>query len=123
MKITPGQLKQLIKEEIIKEFDSDYFGSGIDYLIALAVYEGVDEIHLYGVCMSKKSEYAHQKPSVEHWIGIAKGRGVKVRVHGKNTAILRTKNYLMYGYQKPQAFVEKHHPGTITELDLMEKYG
>ena len=109
-------------QEIIEEFDSDYFGSGIDYIIALAVYEGATEIHMYGVMMELKGEYAHQKPSVEHWIGIAKGRGVKFVVHGERTTILRTCNGLMYGYQTPQAWVKKHHPDHIHLIDLLEKY-
>jgi len=103
-------IKKYPLEKIINRFDSDYFGSGIDYMVALAIYKGATEIHIYGVIMMSDTEYAHQKPSVEHWIGIAKGAGIKVRVHGIHSSLLKTKNNLMYGYHTPQAFVKDLYP-------------
>ena len=105
----PNSIKYPIKE-IINEFDSDYFAGGVDYAIALAIYQGATEIHLYGVLMIRKGEYAFQKPSVEHWLGVAKGVGVKVKVHGMFSTILKTKNYLLYGYNSPQSFVKEVNP-------------
>lgn len=110
------------KDDIIREFDSDYFGSGIDYIVALAIYKGATEIHIYGVMMAKGSEYAHQKPSLEHWIGIAKGRGVKVEVHGEHSSLLRTKNGLRYGYQEPQNWVRKHIPEQAELIEMLNNY-
>lgn len=55
-----------------------YLSSTIDYMLALAIYEGVDEVHLHGVDMSAHSEYAYQRPSCEYWLGIAKGLGMTV---------------------------------------------
>ena len=109
-------------DEIIKEFGTDYFGSGVDYIIALAIYEGATDIRLYGVCMMDKSEYAHQKASVEYWIGIARGRGIDVEVYGKHSVILKTRNGMVYGYQRYQEYVKKEDPNAITVVDLMEKY-
>ena len=117
----PNVKKYPIKE-IKQEFDTDYFGSGIDYMIALAIYQGASEIHLYGIIMAKGSEYSHQKPSVEFWLGIAKGRGVKVRIHGYYSAILKTKNFLMYGYQVPQDFTKKYHPDQVELLEMLKNY-
>jgi len=109
-------------EEIMKEFNTDYFGSGIDYMIALAIYEGATEIHLYGVFMMKGGEYYHQKPSVEFWAGYAMGRGIKFEVHGENTEILRTHNGLMYGYQTHQKWVKEFYPNQVSMSDLIERY-
>jgi len=109
-------------DDIIKYFGTDYFGSGIDYIIALAIYEGATDIHLYGVCMMDKSEYSHQKASVEYWIGFAMGRGIDVVVHGKHPVILRTHNWLIYGYQTPQAWVKKYHPDQPTMEELINKF-
>lgn len=91
-------------DEIIKEFDSDYFGSGPDFAIALAIYRGATEIHTYGILMVVEDEYFYQKPSFEHWLGIAKGRGVKTVIHDFNNlaSILKIPNGMMYGYNKPQ---------------------
>ena len=107
-------------EEIRKEFcDTDYFGSGIDYMIALAIYEKATEIHIYGVQMMKGSEYHHQKPSVEYWCGVANGRGISVTVHGYYSTILKTRNYMMYGYDLPQEFAKKYHPEQIKLLKVL----
>jgi hypothetical protein len=115
-------VKKYPLDEIVKEFDTDYFGSGIDYMIALAIYEGATDIHLYGVCMMTESEYAHQKASVEYWVGIARGRGIDIKVHGEHSVILKTRNGLIYGYQECQKFVKEENPDVITMADLMEKY-
>ncbi len=103
-------VKKYPLDEIIEEFDTDYFGCGIDYMIALAIYLGAKEIHIYGVWLALESEYAHQKPTVEFWLGIAKGRGIKVRVHGKKSQIMRTPSGMMYGFHLPQKWVEKYNP-------------
>jgi hypothetical protein len=115
-------IKKYPRDEIIKEFGVDYFGSGIDYIIALALYRGATEIHLYGVWMVLESEYSHQKPSVEFWVGFAMGRGVKVEVHGQKSSILKTRNGLMYGYQDHQAWVKKYIPNAVSLVELEERY-
>ena len=65
-----------------------YLSSSIAYEIALAIYEGFEEIHLYGVDLNTEAEYAWQKPGVEYWLGIAQGRGIKV-VLPANCPLLR----------------------------------
>lgn len=109
-------------DEIMIEFGTDYFGSGIDYIIALAIYKGATEIHMYGVCMMDASEYSYQKPSVEFWIGIAKGRGINIVIHGKYTELLKTRNGLVYGYQTFQNYVKKERPNEISMAELIEQY-
>jgi hypothetical protein len=49
-------------------------------MIALAILEGFEEIHIYGVNMSHFTEYQIQKPSVEYYLGLAKGLGIKIYV-------------------------------------------
>jgi len=102
-------IKRYPLERIIREFDSDYFNSGPDFAIALAVYKGFTEIHIYGILMVCKDEYFYQKPSFEHWLGIAKGRGVKVVIHDFNnlSSILRTANGMLYGFNIPQRWKQR----------------
>uniref|UniRef100_A0A6M3J494 Uncharacterized protein n=1 Tax=viral metagenome TaxID=1070528 RepID=A0A6M3J494_9ZZZZ len=88
--------------DVIEFFDTDYFSNTVDYSIALALIEGYDEIHLYGVNMEVGSEYIFEKAGVEFWIGMALGRGIKVIVHGQYSTIMRTKDGLLYGYGSPQ---------------------
>jgi hypothetical protein len=89
-------------EEIIDYFKTDYFSNTIDYALAYAVYKGYSEIHLYGINMETDTEYVHQKPSVEYWVGRAQGMGVRVFIHGEHSSIMYTKDRLLYGYDRRQ---------------------
>lgn len=92
-------------DKIKNYFGSDYFGSGIPYMIALAIYQGFTEIDIWGVFLSVSDEYAYQKPSIEFWIGMAMGRGIKVTVHGM-TRLLKNIRDQLYGYQTKQEVAE-----------------
>lgn len=71
------------RDEVYHRFQADYFRSSIDYMIAHAIMEieknGYNgKIALYGVDMAQDlpgivSEYAHQRPSCEYWIGVCRG--------------------------------------------------
>lgn len=50
-----------------------YFTNSISYMLAIAIDVGFDEIHVYGVDMATDSEYGSQRPSVEYFLGIARG--------------------------------------------------
>lgn len=88
-----------------------YFTNSISWMLALAVHEGVQEIGLWGVDMAQHgvgllSEYAHQRPSCELWVGIAAGRGIKVTIH-QNSDLLKTP--YQYGHDtEPLALRVKH---------------
>ena len=90
-------------DDVVAYFGSDYFGSTVDYAIALAVFRGFTEIDIYGVNLID-DEYAYQKPSMEYWIGMARGRGVKVTVNGSYTKLLKTRDGKLYGYDTEQRF-------------------
>ena len=55
-----------------------YFTNTISWQIALALAMGYKEIHLYGINMANDEEYKSQRPSVEYFVGLAEGLGVKV---------------------------------------------
>lgn len=84
-------------EEMIKHFGRDYFQSTLDFMIALALHEGFNEIHIYGVNMAVNEEYAYQRPSMTYWLGRAEGMGVKI-VLPEGCDIL--KQYFRYGYEE-----------------------
>lgn len=87
---------------IIEYFDTDFFSNTVDYAIALALYEGCTELCMYGVNMASPGEYAYQQSGVNFWCGMAMGLGVKVKVFGEISTIMRTKDGLLYGYSSPQ---------------------
>lgn len=65
------------KETVLESF-GNYFTNSISWMVAHAILEGVTELHIYGVDLAQGTEYAAQRPSCEHMLGIAQGRGVKV---------------------------------------------
>lgn len=73
-----------------------YLTNSITYEILLAVLEGFQEIHCYGVDMSHSTEYGSQRPSCEWAIGIAQGRGIKVYLPAESDLL---KTNFLYGYQ------------------------
>lgn len=55
-----------------------YFTSTVAYMLALALYEGVDEIGLLGIYMNNGEEYREQRSCVEYYLGIAKAARVNI---------------------------------------------
>ena len=55
-----------------------YLTSTMAYMLALALHEGVGEIRLAGIEMALGTEYVHQKPCLEFYLGMAIGKGVNV---------------------------------------------
>ena len=82
--------------ETIVEKYGNYFTNSVSYMIALAIEEGASEIHLYGVDMAGGGEYEEQRPSVEYFLGIAKGKGIKVHVPPESELL---KTMYLYGYE------------------------
>lgn len=65
-------------EEVSHCVGRRYFTSSPAYGLALAIYEEVDEIKLYGVNLASNTEYVEQRPCIEWLLGLAEGRGIKV---------------------------------------------
>ncbi len=65
--------------EIIRECGTDYFTNSISWLIGFALlHRGFKRIELYGIDMARSEEYESQRPSVEFFIGLARGRGIEI---------------------------------------------
>lgn len=88
-------------DEIVERYGTDWIGdtkrpyltSTAAYMLALAVYEHdngetVDEIRLAGIELSIGTEYFHQKPCVEFWLGMAMGRGIRIGQSPYGTSLL-----------------------------------
>lgn len=90
----PGAIRY--PREVITGLYGTYFTNSVSYMIAMAIFEGCDELAVYGVDMAQEGEYQAQRPSCEYFLGIAVGRGIKVII--PNTAdMLKTR--FLYGYQ------------------------
>ena len=82
--------------DVLKLF-GDYLTNTISYMMALALMEQFEEVHIYGVDMAVQSEYFYQRPSCEYFLGIMAGRGVRI-VIPKDSDLL--KNRFLYGYHE-----------------------
>lgn len=86
--------------DIITALNTDYFTNSISYMVAMAVYEKVDEIAIYGVDMAQDEEYAKERPSVEYFIGWARAAGIPVYIP-KESDICKAP--FLYGFQEESA--------------------
>lgn len=68
------------KAEVEENCGTNYFTSSIAWMLGLALLEGFEEIHVYGVDMAQETEYFEQRACCEFLIGVAAGRGIKTHV-------------------------------------------
>lgn len=101
-------------QAMIDEFGG-YFTNSISYMIALAIHERFEEIHVYGVDMAVGTEYNEQRPSCEYFLGIAVGRGIKIHIPLESD-LLKTR--FLYGFEQPrQDAWEAKLRKTISEME------
>jgi hypothetical protein len=77
---------------------SRYFTNQISWMMALAWYEGFEEIGVYGVNMATDSEYGHQRPSCEYLIGKMEQAGVRVTLPAE-CDLLKPPGGHLYGFE------------------------
>jgi hypothetical protein len=79
-----------------------YWCSSVDWMIADAINLEPEAIGLFGINMASDSEYVHQKPSASFYLGIAKGKGIKVIVPSSSEVLAGP---YMYGLEEmPRIF-------------------
>ena len=76
-----------------------YFTNTISYQLALAIYEGYEVIHVYGVDMAVGSEWTHQRASCEYFLGIIKGMGRELYIP-PTADLLKTR--FMYAFEEKE---------------------
>ena len=102
------------KERMVKAF-GNYFRSTFNYMLALAIDEQFTHIHLYGIDLISKGEYIEQRPSGEYFLGIARGRGIEVRVP-PDSSLLREG---AYGYD--QYTLAEQYEIRLNELTIRKR--
>lgn len=81
-----------------------YFTNTVSWMMALAIEQGYKKIGIYGVDMAQDSEYSHQRPSCEYFIGVARGLGIDVEIPRTSDLL---KNPFLYGFDDGGEFVAK----------------
>jgi hypothetical protein len=74
-----------------------YFTNSVSWMLATAILVAPEEIGIWGVNMAQDGEYAHQRPSVEFFAGIAFGRGIRLTIP-KGSDILKCGS--LYGVER-----------------------
>lgn len=70
---------RLPREELLAKYGPYFFTSSLAWMFALALeQEGVEEIGMWGVDMSAAEEYGQQRSGCQHFMWLAKERGIKV---------------------------------------------
>lgn len=87
--------------ELVQEY-GDYFTNGVSWMLALAIYMEYKEIQIYGVEMANSTEFALQKPSVTYFIGLARGKGIKV-YQPKESTLMRSP--FLYGIENEDKWI------------------
>ena len=85
-------------DDLVSKF-GNYFTNTISWEIALAIDLGFKEIRIYGVDMACDSEYGHQRPSCEYYLGVAAGLGIKIWTPD-TCDLLKTR--FLYGKDEPE---------------------
>ena len=72
----------------VREFFGGHqdFDGSISWMIALAIMEGFTDIDLFWFTLNSDN-HAAQIPNAQYWIGQAEGRGIRVSVHGEDSAL------------------------------------
>jgi len=73
---------------IAQQIGAPYFTSTIAYELALAWALQAGEVHVHGVALSLPGEIMSQRCCLEYWIGVLRGSGARVTVHG-DTALFQ----------------------------------
>ena len=106
-------------DDMVKMF-GDYFTNSISYMLALAIAEGFSEIWVLGVDMAVDTEYHWQRPSCEYFIGLARGRGIRVMLPDE-CDLLKTR--FLYGFHEIQelAFSKKLKSMRVSMIRRQQK--
>jgi hypothetical protein len=76
--------------------DKIFLTCSVAHMMALAIYEGYEEIQLYGIHEAVDDEYSCEMPSVLYWLGVAYGKGITVKISPESPLM---KGYFVYGYE------------------------
>lgn len=75
-RLLPPQDKKLSINELLRR-GRPYFTSTIAYMVAMAIYEGFEQILVHRMQVyTVNAEYFEQKACINFWLGIAVGRGI-----------------------------------------------
>jgi len=99
------------REAVLKKIGRgrDIFSDVICYMFALAIYDGFEQVDIWGVHMHPVQRDSQESALVHYWLGRVEGAGIKVNIHDYNDphcAILTNGVYWTgpgsYGHWNPE---------------------
>lgn len=103
-------------EEIIETLPGAQFRwitSSGSYALALALYQGYEEIEIYGIELSSNTEYSYQLENWQYWVGVAIGMGVKLKLASGQMHFAKR----LYGYDGETQIERDYFLERVGELD------
>lgn len=96
-------------EFFASHFGRDYFTCTFAMQLAQAIYEGFEEIHVFGLALlnGTKREATVESSCVAYWLGLAEGRGIKVVTPKDELLLLHPYRY-GHQYWLERRFVEQY---------------
>jgi hypothetical protein len=79
--------------------DKIFLTCSVAHMLALAIYEGFEEIQLFGIHEAVDDEYSCEMPSVLYWLGVAHAKGITIKISPESPLL---KGYFIYGYEDPK---------------------
>jgi hypothetical protein len=104
---TEGVENSLAYPRAAVEMVGGYLESSISYMLAYAIYDGVEKITIYGVGCPFDSHYVQQRSNLEYLIGFARARGIDVEISDESELLQSFWSAGIYGFDK-----ENLRPGT-----------
>lgn len=103
-------------QEIVDQFHTTYFRATICYAIALALYQGYEEIHIWGVELKSHAEYRSQRDCFIFWNGVAHG---KIKLHCCDGMF----NQPLYGFEEymQEDEVQRYIEGLTIQIEEAKK--
>jgi hypothetical protein len=108
------------REELREKFD-DYYMSTVGFMLALAIHEGFEEIHVYGVDMVGDDEYGHQKENAAFFIGFAKGAGIKVYIPPQSALLYSGEAYGLPGRETDFSAFQTDIKRRLMEIEAQQE--
>ena len=108
----PANAQRFPIEEYTKKYGS-WWASGPSYMVAWAIEQGCEELHIYGIHLSTEQEYRDQADNFCHFLGIARGKGIRI-VMAEESPLLKSK--WQYAYEPRPAL----HPAKVKLMSVRE---
>lgn len=90
----PDHVREFPRAELEAKYGT-YVTSTPAWMLLWAMEQGYTEIHVLGIHLATQWEYLAQRPCMEHWLGVALSRGIKVILPEK-CPLLKSKHVYAY---------------------------